>query len=115
MVNSSKLRVPTKIERLLIIFIPFAVSFIAALSYKAVATNNFNSFISYGLISVLANMIVSFSYIFLINKNRASMIESVGGNSFVAIFCMLTLIIPYSIFYFLAASLVSGFRIPFNY
>jgi hypothetical protein len=94
-VNKSKLRVPTKIERLLIIFIPVAISFMAALGYKAFASNNFISFIFYGFISVLSNMIISVSYFFLIKKNRDSYLESVAGSYFTAIFSMFILIVPY--------------------
>ncbi len=84
-------------------------SFLFALSYK-LFFSTLKVFILLGSLSVLTNLIVCFYYCLEYRNNLAEEYKK-NINLIVSI---LTLIIPFSIFYILFALLIFGFNVPFN-
>ncbi len=90
----------------LLISIPIIVALLGAMVYKFYPS--FEVFIFSGLITVLFNICLSFIYVFL-NRDK---FEDWANNHLILIISILTLLIPFSIFYLLFIFLLNGFRMP---
>jgi hypothetical protein len=86
----------------IIIAIPLLVSLLFAIVHNYIATRTFYSFIAYGIASVISNLLIT-TVNFIRNRHE---IEKQLGNNFLSIPYILSLMIPFAVFYCL-------FSIPF--
>jgi hypothetical protein len=93
---------------LMIICIPLTISFIGALIFKVYGTSK--EFIIVGGITVVINIVLSFLYAFL-NRDK---LGYVGKHDMILIAYILTLLIPYSLYYLFFIFLLSGCRWPLS-
>jgi hypothetical protein len=99
-----------------IIFLPLIISFIGALIYSLNKTTRM--FLLAGSATVVINVILSFFFALLyknkvfLTKGRDIMV-GIGDNKIISIAYILTLAIPYFLYYLFCISLLSGFRWPF--
>ena len=99
-------RIASRKHGLLILSIPLVLSFVGAIGFKIIDT--FQALVIMGLSVVLINISLSFVYAYL---NQ----EKLGGwtaNHFTLTVSILTLSIPYTIFYLFFVFVLSGFRLP---
>jgi len=96
-------------RNLLLVSIPLFISFAGAIGYKLTATAQ--ALVVIGLSVVAINIILSFLFV---KFNRDKMGDW-ADNSFIMMFYILTLSIPYATFYLLFVFLVNGIRFPENF
>lgn len=99
-------RVASKKKGLLILLIPLFLSFLGAVGYRIINTNE--AFLLIGLSVVFINMIFSIIYTFLHRKK----IGDWASNGFTLIIVIFTLLIPYTMFYIFFVFLLKGFNPP---
>lgn len=99
-------RIANKKHGLLILSIPLLISFFGAIGYKII--NTFQALALIGLSVVLINIGLSFVYS-LFNRDR---IGDWATNHFTLAVSILTLSIPYTVFYLCFVFVLSGFRLP---
>ncbi len=102
----------SKKQKLLIIGIPLFIAAFFVILYKNLSEQKFIDFVEYGFASVVPNFIFIF-ILFYIYKDK--FLKELGGNYSVAIVYILTLVIPFFIYFVLISLLFSGWQIPFNY
>lgn len=102
-------RIANKKHGLLILSVPLIISFVGAIGYKIIDT--FQAVVLIGLSVVLINIGLSFVYA-LLNRDR---IGDWAANHFTLTVSILTLSIPYTIFYLCFVFVLSGFRLPASF
>jgi len=101
----------SKKQKIIIIGIPLCTATVFAILYKNISEQKFIDFIKYGLASVVPNLIFIF-ILFYIYKDK--FLKELGGYYSVAIFYILSLIIPFLTYFVLISLLFSGCQIPFK-
>ena len=102
-------RIANKKHGLIILSVPLITSFIGAIGYKIVDT--FQALVLIGLSVVLINIGLSFVYA-LFNRDK---LGDWATNHFTLTVYILTLSIPYAIFYLSFVFVLSGFRLPASF
>jgi hypothetical protein len=95
----------------IIVIIQLAITLLFSKAYLSYFEPIITNFILVGLISVIVNILIYFYTYFKIQKKTG---KNALQNSTI-IFGGLTQAIPFSIYYILIATLLAGWRIPFNY
>jgi hypothetical protein len=86
--------------------VPLTVSFLGAVTYRV--SPSARAFVLFGIISVLVNIIISSAYFV---RNRIQF-GKWADNPITLVIAVLTLLIPYSMFYCVIAFALMGFRFP---
>jgi hypothetical protein len=99
-------RIASRKHGILILCIPLALSIAGAIGYRIAET--FQALLLIGVSVVLINIGLSFVYV-LFNRDKFG---DWAGNHFTLIVYILTLSIPYTIFYLFFVFALNGFRLP---
>jgi len=102
-------RITSRKHGLLILSIPLALSLVGAIGYKITDTSQ--TLIIIGLSVVLINIGLSFVYA-LFNRDK---LGDWAANHFTLAVSILTLSIPYTMFYLFFVFLLGGFRLPASF
>jgi len=102
----------SKKQKKFIIIAPLCVSLVFVIVYNKLSEQSFLDFIKYGLASVIPNLIF-ISFIFYADRDK--LLKEVGGNYSIVIVYLLSLIIPFFIFFVVIALIFAGGQIPFKY
>ena len=102
----------SKKQKLIFVIITFCIALVFVILYYKLSEHKFLNYITYGLISIIANLIYIF-IIFYFNKDK--FIKALGGTYSIAIVYIFTLIVPFSIYFVIGSLILSGNQIPFEY
>ncbi len=101
----------SKKQKMIVTLIPIGVALLWAILYQIQSDKRLYNFIIFGCISVIINLMFTVIMAYL---KRDEFIKELGGY-LVATFSILTLIIPFFSYYFMASLICSGFKIPFAF
>lgn len=101
----------SKKHGLVLLFVPITIAIIAVCVYQFSTSHSLKEYVLLGAVSVFANLIFIFSFVFL---NKDEYLKKYENYS-VMVVTVLTLIIPFFTFYLMFSFLFSGFRFPFKY
>ncbi len=99
-------RTKDKRQGLIILLVPLIISLIGAGIYRSYGTSR--AFLAAGVVTVGINILLSFIYVF-IYRGRMGFVDK---NNFILIIYILTLVIPYSLFYLFSIHVLNGFQWP---
>ena len=102
----------SKKQKQFIIIAPLCISLIFVILYFEFSEQNVLDFVKYGLISTLPNLILISLFYYV---NRDKLLKGLGGNYLIINVYLLSLIIPFFIYFVIIALIFAGFQIPFKY
>ncbi|MEW6290869.1 MAG: hypothetical protein AB1545_13550 [Thermodesulfobacteriota bacterium] len=107
--NKDKNGIPSKNSGIFKIIVPLIVTFVFAILYNNIFENRLSNYIKFGVGSVMTNIIISALYCIYYKKDLLSEFGSYAA----ATVALVTLIIPFIIYYILITFVISGFSKPF--
>ncbi len=112
--ETSKSTKSSRYQRMIIIFIPITTALICTLLYRHFSSCTFKNYILFAIVSVVINLIMISSITFFKKEYREKAIKT-HGNYFVVTITLLTLAIPFCLYFIILSVLLSGFTFPFDY
>jgi F0F1-type ATP synthase assembly protein I len=102
----------SKKQKQFIIIVPLCISLVFVILYYELSEQSLIDFITYGLISTIPNLILISIFYYI---NRDKLIRELGGNYLIVNVYLLSLIIPFFIYFVIISLFFFSFQIPFKY